>query len=269
LVEAKEEIANAGFRIRRSGLPPALVPLIFGFTGYGRVSLGAQEIFDLLPGEDIRPQDLRSFLKKKNFSPHRIYKVVLREEDLVRPRRSGDRFDLQDYYRHPEEYKPVLEPFVPHLTVLVNAIYWTPEFPHFITKKFVRKMYGGRPLPRLRVIGDISCDVEGGVEVTLHATSPKSPVFVYDPGKDAAFEGFKGKGPVIMAVDNLPAELSLESSVFFSQELKPFIPALARADFRGSFDSCRLPAPIKRAVVLYEGRLTPTFRLLSKYLPTS
>ncbi len=269
LVEAKEEIAKAGFRIRQFGLPPALVPLIFGFAGYGRVSLGAQEIFDLLPGEDIRPQDLRSFLKKKNFSPHGIYKVVFKEEDLVRPRRSGDRFDLQDYYRHPEEYKPVLEPFIPHLTVLVNGIYWTPEFPHFITKKFVKKMYGSRSLPRLRVIGDISCDVGGGIEVTLHATNPKNPVFVYDPGKDAAVEGFKGKGPVIMAVDNLPAELSLESSVFFSQELKPFIPALARADFRGSFDSCRLPAPIKRAVVLYQGRLTPAFRLLSKYLSTS
>jgi alpha-aminoadipic semialdehyde synthase len=269
LVETKEEIAKAGFRIRRSGLPSSLVPLIFGFTGDGRVSLGAQEIFDLLPVEDIRPQDFRSFLKKKNFSPYHVYKVVFREADLVRPRRSGRRFDIQDYYRHPEEYKPVLEPFVPHLTVLVNGIYWTPEFPHFVTKKFMKKMYGSRPLPRLRVIGDISCDVEGGIEVTLHATNPKNPVFVYDPGKDAAVKGFKGKGPVIMAVDNLPAELSLESSVFFSQELKPFIPALAGADFKGSFDNCPLPGPVKRAVVLYQGRLTPDFRFLEKYLPAA
>jgi alpha-aminoadipic semialdehyde synthase len=269
LVEAREEIAKAGFRIRQSGVPPSLVPLVFGFTGYGRVSKGAQEIFDLLPEEDIRPQDFRSFLKKKNFSPHRVYRVIFSEEDLVRPRRTGHRFDLQEYYGHPERYKPVLEPFIPHLTVLVNGIYWTPEFPHFVTKKFIKKTYGGRPWPRLRVIGDISCDVEGGVEVTLHATNPKNPVFVYDPVKDAAVEGFKGKGLVIMAVDNLPAELSLESSVFFSQELKPFIPALARADFKGSFDNCALPDPIKRAVVLYQGRLTPNFRFLDKYLPTS
>jgi alpha-aminoadipic semialdehyde synthase len=109
--------------------------------------------------------------------------------------------------------------------------------------------------------------VEGGIEVTLHATNPKNPVFVYAPGKDAAVEGFKGKGPVIMAVDNLPAELSLESSVFFSQELKPFIPTLAGADFKGSFDNCPLPGPVKRAVVLYQGRLTPDFRFLEKYLP--
>ena len=265
LVEAREKIAEVGFRIRQSGISPALVPLIFGFAGYGRVSLGAQEIFSLLPEEEIRPQDLLRFLKKKNFSSRRVYKIVFREEDLVKPRRSGHRFDLQDYYRHPGEYRPVLEPFIPHLTVLVNGIHWTPEFPHFVTKKFIKKLYGSHPLPRLRVIGDISCDVEGGIEVTLLATNPKSPVFVYNPAKDAAVKGFKGKGPVVMAVDNLPAELSLESSISFSQALKPFIPALARADFKGSFDNCALPEPVKRAVVLYQGELTPAFRFLGKY----
>jgi hypothetical protein len=54
--------------------------------------------------------------------------------------------------------------------------------------------------------------------------------------------------------------------VFFSQSLKPFIPALARADFRGAFEALDLPAPIKRAVILHRGRFAPGYTYMEKYL---
>jgi alpha-aminoadipic semialdehyde synthase len=265
LVEAKEEIAEIGEGIRRSGLPPELVPFICGFTGYGHVSQGAQEIFDLLPINDIWPEEFAGFIKRKNFSPHRLYKIVFREEHMVRPREAGRKFELQDYYHHPEEYEPVLESYLRHITVLVNGIYWAPQFPHFVTKKFIKKLYGEKTRPRLRTIGDISCDVEGGVECTVRATDPNEPVFVYDPEKDAALLGFDGKGPVIMAVYNLPAEIPLESSVFFSQSLKPFMPEIARADFEGPFERSALPDPIKKAVILYKGQFTPDFQYMMNF----
>jgi alpha-aminoadipic semialdehyde synthase len=116
------------------------------------------------------------------------------------------------------------------------------------------------------VIGDISCDVEGSVEVTVRSTTPDNPVFVYDLEKDEARDGVKGKGPVIMAIDNLPAEISLESSVFFSTALKTLIPTLAAADFSGDFKNCGLPASVKKAVILFRGKLTPDYEYMKKFI---
>jgi alanine dehydrogenase len=266
LVEAKEEIAEIGEGIRRKGLPPSLVPFICGFTGYGHVSQGAQEIFDLMPSVDIEPAEFDAFLDRGDFSPHRVYKIVFREEHLVRPRRPGAAFDLQDYYDHPESYAPVLENYLPHLTMLINGVYWAPRYPRFVTKTFLRTLYGGSRPPRLKVIGDISCDVNGAMECTIRDTDPRDPVYVYDPAADAAIPGVQGNGPVVMAVYNLPAEIPLESSVFFSQSLMPFMPAIARADFRGAFEDCELPPPIKKAVILFKGEFTPAFRYMADFL---
>jgi alpha-aminoadipic semialdehyde synthase len=265
LVEAKEEIAEVAHAIRTDGLPEALVPFICGFTGYGHVSQGAQEIFDLLPMEEVTPERFGSFLRQKNYSAHRVYKTVFREEHLVRPRDPRRLFELKDYYESPAAYEPLLEAYLPHLTLLLNGIYWAPAYPRFLSKAYLREAYAASGQPRLRVVGDISCDVEGGIEATLHSTSQSDPVFIYDPVTDTARPGFEGRGPAIMAVDNLPAEIPLESSVFFSQALKGFLPALAKADFALD-EGASLPAPLRRAMILCRGRLTPSFEYLREFL---
>ena len=101
---------------------------------------------------------------------------------------------------------------------------------------------------------------------TRRITSPDNPVYVYDPIQDTSSDGFSGRGVVIMAIDNLPAEIPLESSVFFSQALKPFISAIAHADFNQDFSACRLPDEIKRAVILYKGEFPPDYKYMSEYL---
>jgi alpha-aminoadipic semialdehyde synthase len=72
-----------------------------------------------------------------------------------------------------------------------------------------------------------------------------------------------------MAVDNLPAEISLESSVYFSQTLLPFIPGLAAADFSNGFARCHLPPPLKRAVILFRGELTPNYEYMRNFIHSS
>ncbi len=263
LVEARELVCHVGGHIERDGLPEAIVPCVFGFLGYGHVSQGAQEIFDLLPHEDIAPRDLAAFVRAGRFSRNKVYKVVFKEEDMVRPVRPGAAFDLQDYYRHPENYAPVLEDLVPYLTVLVNGIYWTPRYPRFVTKPFLRRLYGGPQSPRLRVVGDITCDIDGSMECTVKATDPKNPVYIYDPMEDEPLIGFQGRGPAVLAVYNLPAELPLESSVFFSGALKEFVPAIAGADYgRGAVEETGLPLPVRRALIVLRGKLTPDFEYL-------
>ena len=267
---AKEAIRGIGKRIEREGLPNEITPLVVGIAGYGNVSRGAQEILDLLPVKEISSGELATLNATNDVSNRVVYKVVFREEDMVE-RREGDKpFDLQEYYDHPERYRGVFERYLPHLNILVNCIYWEPRYPRLFSKEAVRRLYRGskpRPTrPRLKVIGDITCDVEGAIECMVKATEPDNPVYVYDPVADKAIDGIEGNGPVVMAVEILPSELPRESSAYFSGVLKGYVPAIAAADYSGDFASCDLPPEIKRAMIAYRGELTPDYRYIEKLL---
>jgi alpha-aminoadipic semialdehyde synthase len=266
LVDAKENIKKIGWEIHDTGLDPSIVPLICGFAGYGHVSQGAQEIFDLLPVEEVSPLDLESFYKQGNYASNRVYKVIFKEEHMVEPRSASQKFLLQEYYDHPDRYRSVFESYIPFLSILVNCVYWAPQYPHFVTKEFLRRLWQTDESPRLKVIGDISCDVEGAIECTLYATNPGDPVYVYDPITNKALNGIEGRGVVVMATDNLPAELSLESSVFFSDAILPYVPGIAMANFSDDFESCDLPQPIKNAVILFRGEFTPDYEYMKSFL---
>ena len=265
LKEAEDEIIKVGKRISDEGLPNSLTPLICGFAGYGNVSQGAQEILDLLPTREIAPDELSKIDKNNKV----IYKVVFKEKHMVEPitdnRTTNPNFEIQDYYDHPEKYKGVFEKYIPHLTMLMNCIYWDSRYPRLLTKKYLVGTYRDTPLC-LRVIGDISCDVEGAIECTLHITDSGNPVFVYDPFSENATSGVEGKGPVVLAVDNLPCELPRESSAYFSGVLKKFVPDIVKADFTQDFEQCKLPPEIKKALIVYHGKLTPNYKYLEKFL---
>ena len=264
LAEAKEAIQAVGKRIKREGLPASLVPLTVGIAGYGNVSKGAQEILDLLPIKDVSPADLLAG-NLPNDVGDTILKVVFKEQDTVLPLEEGKAFELQEYYDHPERYRGAFERYLPHLTTLVNCIYWEPKYPRLITVEAAKKLYADGQ-PTLRVIGDISCDVEGGIEITVKATEPDDPIYVYDPSTGTIRSGFEGHGPVMMVVDILPSELPRESSAYFSNILKGFVPDIATADYLASFDALELPAPLKRAVICHRGALTPDYRYIQTHL---
>ena len=166
--------------------PRALRQLVFGVSGYGNVSTGAQEILEWLKPVEIPVADLPSAAAKVPASVAPLVKVVFREENMVERRDPGRPFDLQEYYDNPERYAGCFEKHLPYLDVLVNAIYWEPRYPRLVTREWARRSYLAGPRPRLKVIGDISCDIEGSIELTLKATEPDNPCFVYLPvrGRD-------------------------------------------------------------------------------------
>jgi len=262
LPEIKEHLREIGKKIEQDGIPDSLTPLIVGFAGYGNVSKGAQEILDILPVKEISPNDIKAVYE--NPSNKHIYKVIFKEEDMVRPICSDNNFELQDYYKHPEKYESVFEQYIPDLTILMNCIYWDKMYPRLVTKEFLKKT-NAEDL-KLQVIGDISVDINGAIEFTEKSTEPDTPVYVYDPKTDMITDGCSGDGVAIMAVDNLPCELPRESSHEFSDSLYTFIPEIAKADFTKDYDSCKLPPEIKSAVILYRGKLTPKYQYINKFL---
>ena len=269
LEDAQAAVRETGEIIRTEGLPDSLNPLVVGFAGYGNVSQGAQDIFDLLPMQEIDPEQLISSFEDGQLGDSNVvYKTVFKEQHMVAPNSPEAEFDLQEYYTHPERYRSRFSSFIPYLTVLVNGIYWEAKYPRLVTKEYLLQLYSEENSPRLRVIGDISCDVEGAIECTVRSTEPGEPVYVYNPETGETTDGVSGPGVVIMAVDILPSELPREASNDFSAVLKKFVPAIVRADYTVPFDSLDLPPEIKRAVIAYQGALTPSYSYLEQYLPS-
>ena len=264
LAQAKAALEVVGEWILTEGLPADVTPLIIGVAGYGNVSGGVQQILDMLPVTEIDPADVVAVAQDADSSRRHVYKVVFKEEHLAEPISPAAQFELQDYYDHPEKYRGVFARYLPYLSVLVNAIYWAPQYPRLVTKADLRELFAGQETPRLRVIGDISCDIEGAIEATIRSTDPGSPIYVYHPDTGDTTDGYEGQGPVILAVDILPSELPRESSSDFSQVLREFIPVIAKTDFSADFDALDLPSPIKRAVIAHKGELTPDYRYIGR-----
>lgn len=259
LADAKAHLRAIGARLAAE-LPAELRPLTIGMAGYGNVARGCREMLECLPVEWIAPADLAAKAARDPLAPV-VRCVEFREEHLVEPA-AGQAFDLQEYYAHPERYRGVFARHLPHLDLLLNTIYWTARYPRLVTREWVR----ANREARLQVIGDISCDHEGAIELTLEATMPDQPSFTWDPDTDAITLGVAGPGPAIMAVDNLPCELPRESSEYFSQVLRAMVPAIARCEWSADFADLDLPPELKRAVITHRGELTPAYRYLEEYL---
>ena len=265
LEHARQVISGVGREIAENGLPKEITPLTIGFTGYGNVSNGAQEIASLLPIMEISPEDLLTLRERNNMPSNVMYKVVFKEWDLSAHINPETPFELSDYYAHPENYRSVFEKYIPHLSVLMNCMYWDDRYPRIVTKDYLQVLFS-KGTPKLTVIGDVTCDPDGSIECTHKGTEIEDPVFVYDPVKREPSMGFKGTGVLVMAVDILPSELPRESSEAFSNALFKFIPAIASADYSKDLDSLELPPPIKRALILHKGELTPDYQYISGYL---
>ncbi len=141
LEEAQKAIKEVGDMIRKEGLPKKLTPMVLGITGYGNVSKGVQEMADLLPIKEITPAQLLTLEKSGDYSDKLIYKVVFKEEDISAPIDENKKFDLKHYYGHPEEYRNQFEKYAPHITLLMNCMYWNDRYPRLLTKDFTQTPY--------------------------------------------------------------------------------------------------------------------------------
>jgi alpha-aminoadipic semialdehyde synthase len=260
--EAKNEMQAIGEKIKSQGFPQSISPVVFGFAGYGNVSQGAQDIFDLLPHKEIQPDELlKNYDQLKNDRNHFI-KVVFKEEHTVK--RINGNFDLQEYFTTPEKYESNFDQYIPHLDVLVNCILWTNNNPRLVTKDYLTK----NPAVKLKVIGDISCDLLGGIEITHDVTDPANPCYSYFPQEDKYMDGVTKDGITVMAIDNLPCEFPKEASAEFSHVLKNYVYEIYHADFEKNFDELELSYPIKKALIVHKGKLTKDYVYINQYLQT-
>ncbi len=266
LLEINAALAQVTETIKTQGLPDIGKPWVIVITGNGTVSKGAQQIIDQLPVTEVSPQKFREMQADKSLNHSELYKVLVDCDQFVRPIDASAAFEWDDYFSNPQNYKAYFSDLLPDTTVLINGIFWDRQYPKLVSKADIRALYEHETQPNLRVISDITCDVEGSIECNLKSTASDNPVYVYDAFEQTIEDGIAGRGPVILAVDKLPSELPAEATHFFADLLMPYVPELAKVNFSRSFDELDMPAPFKRAVIAHQGRLTPDFQYLQDYL---
>lgn len=270
LEHAKDAVEAAGKRIRSDGLPKALAPMAFAFTGNGNVSKGAQEIFKLMPHEMVHPSELPN-LPQNN---HVLYGTVIDDPSfLVKPKPgyTGETTRAA-YYQNPHQYDGVFhEKVLPYTSMLVNCMYWDDRFPRLVTREQVRQLRAGGN-QKLLGIADISCDIGGSVEFLERATEIERPFALYDVAEDKMREdgdsrGLEGDdGIMMMGVDILPSELARESSQQFGDRLLAYVTALSSAALSSVplHEQKDLPPELRGACIATKGVLTPKYEYIHR-----
>ncbi|XP_065176515.1 alpha-aminoadipic semialdehyde synthase, mitochondrial-like [Sycon ciliatum] len=266
---AKAAIANVGREIQYGLMPKSMHPLTFVFSGNGNVSRGAQEVFKQLPVQWIQPKDLEAVAKSGD--NRRFYGCIVDRFDHLY-RTEGGGYNDEEFLEFPERYSSnFVEKVAPHMSVLMNGIYWTPAHARLLTKQNIYPLLqkrgpvhhglGGMP-SRLLAIGDISCDLGGSIEFITRSTTLDNMFEIYDAESDNYTTDFSSDGILYMSIDNLPAQLPREATDFFGDQLLAFVPELARADWSKSLDDVQISSSLKDAMITYDKSLTPGYKYI-------
>lgn len=270
LSAAKAAIIAVGEEISASGLPSAISPLVFVFTGSGNVSQGAQEILRLLPHTFVDPSELHKLVESTKNAPNsskgskfskqnfQVYACIVTSKDMVTPKDPSKHFDKDDYYAHPELYYPVFhEKIAPYATGIVNCMYWEKRFPRLLTNQQMKELKIN--FNRLVGVADITCDIGGSIECLNRATPIECPFFRYDPLTGSYHEDMNGEGVIFLAIDNLPTEAAKEATKHFGDVLSQFLGSMASS--KGPED---LLPPIRKACIARKGELTPLYGYIKR-----
>jgi alanine dehydrogenase len=134
--------------------------------------------------------------------------------------------------------------------LLISAHYWDPLSPKIFKLENLHKFN------TLKVIGDITCDINGSIPTTLKSTSIKDPYFYFDKSTNSEINK-TNDAIAIMAVDNLPSELPRDSSEEFGngivEEILPYI--IKKDDQR-----------IHDATICKNGNFLPKYLYLENYI---
>ncbi len=228
--------------LRKVKLPAIKIVL----TGKGRVSNGAKEMLD---GMGIREVSYKDYLNEEHDEP--VYTQI----DVLEynKRKDGKVIDMYDFFDHPEEYESDFFRFARVSDLYMAGHFYASGAPYIFTREDAKSKDF-----KIRVVADISCDIDGPVASTLRASTIADPVYGYDPQTESEVSYGNAGSIAVMAVDNLPNELPREASKGFSENFVKFvIPSF----FNGDYDGI-----LERARMTYAGRLTPRYAYLQDYV---
>lgn len=226
---------------------PKLKPIKIALTGGGRVAEGAMEVLDQMK---IKKVNIEPFLEQIFDYP--VYCQIHSEHFNVKE--NTQFFDKKEFFKNPEKYNSTFMKFAQKADVLLACAYWNPLAPKLFTQEQMQN--NGF---KIKVIGDITCDIQGSIPSTLRTTSIDNPVFDYNPiSQDLEIPYTSEQNITTMAIDNLPCELSRDASQDFGNQLISHVfPRILNL----------LEDKItQNATIIKNGNLMPNFEYLKDYI---
>ena len=223
-----------------------LPPLKFVITGTGKVGNGVKEILDAIKIKEVW---VENYLTKNYTQP--VYTQI----DVLdyNKRKDGQVLDFTDFYQNPNEYISDFERFTKVSDIYISGHFHANEAPVILTREMLQSKDC-----KIKVVADVSCDVNGPIACTLRSSTIAEPLYGYFPNEDKEVEVFHPAAIVVMAVDNLPCELPKDASEGFGEMvLEHVIPAFFNNDKDGI---------LQRAKITENGKLTPRFSYLQDYV---
>ena len=182
-------------------------------TGDGRVAKG---VIELLNQTNIKAVSKKDFLEKKFDQP--IF-CNLETKDYV-TNNSSTNFNLEHFINNPQDYSSSALQYLKETNILISAHYWDPSSPKIFENEDLKD------LQNLKIVGDITCDINGSVPTTIRSTTIEEPNYWIERYNLKEIDE-NNDGIAVMAVDNLPSELPRDSSTEFSEgiinEVLPFL----------------------------------------------
>lgn len=240
-----EDLASQDELIQRLSRP-TLPPIKIVLTGKGKVGMGAKEVLD---GAKIKEVSIEEFLNREFDEP--VY-VHIDVENYNR-RKDGKPSSKEDFIDNPSEYESDFEKYSEVADIFIAGHYYQEGSPYILTKEMLNS-----PKNELKVVGDISCDIDGPIACTLRPSTIAEPIYGYYPREHKEVSIEHPAAVVVMAVDNLPCELPKDASEGFGEVfLEKIIPAF----FNDDKDDI-----LSRATICENGNLTKRFQYLKDYV---
>ncbi|MFC6095701.1 NAD(P)-dependent oxidoreductase [Flavobacterium qiangtangense] len=235
----REELIS---KLKRPVLPPIKIVL----TGNGKVGMGAKEILDAMK---IKEVSVENFLSKKYDGPVYVQIDVLDYNKRI----DGSESTKEDFYQNPEQYTSDFERFTKVADIYMAGHFYGNGAPVILTQEMLKSKDNN-----IKVVADISCDVDGPIASTIKASTIAEPLFGYLPSEHKEVDVFHPGAIVVMSVDNLPCELPKDASEGFGEM---FMEHVIPSFFNGDKDGI-----LQRAKITENGKLTERFKYLQAFV---
>lgn len=228
--------------LKKVNMGPAKIVL----TGAGRVGNGAKEMLD---GMGMKEVNVSDFLNKK------FDEAVYVQIDVLdyNKRRDGLVKDMTDFFVNPTDYEGTFMRYALVADLYIACHFYGDGAPYIFTREDAKSKDF-----KIRVVADISCDIDGPVASTLRASTIADPIYGYDPESESEVSYRDQKAIAVMAVDNLPCELPKDASDGFGEAFaKHVIPAFFNQDKE---------RVLQRSLMTTNGSLSQNFSYLQDYV---
>ena len=215
-------------------------------TGNGRVGRGVMEIMKI---SGLKEVSVSEFLNENFSEPIFVHLKTMDYYERI----DGSKSEKYDFYNNPELYKSSFLRFARKADVFIAGHYYSFGSPFLFTREDA-KTNGFN----LKVVADISCDIDGPVASTIRSSSIEEPIYGYCPITEQEVSFMGDDAIAVMAVGNLPCELPRDASEDFGNEmLDKIFPYLIGED---------VDQVLSNATICNGGDLCPPFEYLRDYI---